>query len=75
MAETFPWTRGILKSEHNRFWYDIEAGEQKKTGKLTLIIMILRSVSHAIEWCVRSGQARNIESAKVSMPGHNQIFF
>eukprot|EP00088_Acartia_fossae_P035928 TRINITY_DN3706_c0_g1_i1.p1 TRINITY_DN3706_c0_g1~~TRINITY_DN3706_c0_g1_i1.p1 ORF type:complete len:419 (+),score=81.65 TRINITY_DN3706_c0_g1_i1:34-1290(+) len=28
-----------------------------------------RSVSHAIEWCVRSGQARNIESAKVSMPG------
>jgi len=28
-----------------------------------------RSVAHAIEWCVRSGQAKNVESAKVSMPG------
>jgi len=28
-----------------------------------------RSISHAIEWCVRSGQARNLDSAKVSMPG------
>lgn len=28
-----------------------------------------RSVSHAIEWCVRSGQSRNLDSAKVSMPG------
>lgn len=28
-----------------------------------------KSIPHAIEWCVRSGQIRNIESAKVSMPG------
>lgn len=28
-----------------------------------------KSISNAIEWCVRSGQIRNIESAKVSMPG------
>jgi len=28
-----------------------------------------RSLEHAIEWCVRSGQVRNVESAKVSMPG------
>ncbi|CAK9806398.1 Protein phosphatase methylesterase 1 [Anthophora quadrimaculata] len=27
------------------------------------------SVSQAVEWCVRSGQIRNIESAKVSVPG------
>ncbi|GIY81906.1 hypothetical protein CDAR_43352 [Caerostris darwini] len=27
------------------------------------------SLSTAIEWCVRSGQVRNVESAKVSMPG------
>jgi len=27
------------------------------------------SVSQAIEWCVRSGQVRNLESARVSMPG------
>ncbi|KAH0546371.1 protein phosphatase methylesterase 1 [Cotesia glomerata] len=27
------------------------------------------SISQAIEWCVRSGQIRNIESAKVSVPG------
>ncbi|XP_050679585.1 protein phosphatase methylesterase 1 isoform X2 [Leptidea sinapis] len=26
------------------------------------------SIEHAIEWCVRSGQVRNVESAKVSMP-------
>lgn len=28
-----------------------------------------RSIQNAIEWCVRSGQVRNIDSAKVSMPG------
>lgn len=28
-----------------------------------------RSIQNAIEWCVRSGQVHNIESAKVSMPG------
>lgn len=28
-----------------------------------------RSIEHAIEWCVRSGQVRNVESARVSMPG------
>lgn len=28
-----------------------------------------KSLEHAIEWCVRSGQVRNVESAKVSMPG------
>lgn len=28
-----------------------------------------KSISNAIEWCVRSGQIRNLESAKVSMPG------
>lgn len=28
-----------------------------------------RSVDHAIEWCVRSGQVRNLQSARVSMPG------
>lgn len=28
-----------------------------------------KSIATAIEWCVRSGQIRNIESAKVSMPG------
>lgn len=27
------------------------------------------SLQNAIEWCVRSGQVRNVESAKVSMPG------
>lgn len=27
------------------------------------------SISQAIEWCVRSGQIRNIQSAKVSVPG------
>ncbi|GAB6022521.1 hypothetical protein CHUAL_006628 [Chamberlinius hualienensis] len=27
------------------------------------------SIENAIEWCLRSGQVRNIESAKVSMPG------
>ncbi|KAJ8711899.1 hypothetical protein PYW08_008853 [Mythimna loreyi] len=27
-----------------------------------------RSLEHAIEWCVRSGQVRNVDSAKVSMP-------
>ncbi|EEB17859.1 protein phosphatase methylesterase, putative [Pediculus humanus corporis] len=27
------------------------------------------SLENAIEWCVRSGQVRNVESAKVSMPG------
>ncbi|CAH2232895.1 jg1214 [Pararge aegeria aegeria] len=26
------------------------------------------SIEHAIEWCVRSGQVRNVESARVSMP-------
>lgn len=28
-----------------------------------------RSIQHAIEWSVRSGQIRNVQSAKVSMPG------
>nr|CAD7426901.1 unnamed protein product [Timema monikensis] len=28
-----------------------------------------KSLEHAIEWCVRSAQVRNVESAKVSMPG------
>lgn len=28
-----------------------------------------KSIPTAIEWCVRSGQIRNVESAKVSMPG------
>ncbi|XP_055593523.1 protein phosphatase methylesterase 1 [Uranotaenia lowii] len=28
-----------------------------------------KSIQHAVEWCVRSGQVRNIESARVSMPG------
>jgi protein phosphatase methylesterase 1 len=28
-----------------------------------------KSIPNAIEWCVRSGQIRNIESARVSMPG------
>ncbi|XP_026332407.1 protein phosphatase methylesterase 1 [Hyposmocoma kahamanoa] len=27
-----------------------------------------KSIQHAVEWCVRSGQVRNVESAKVSMP-------
>lgn len=27
-----------------------------------------RSLENAVEWCVRSGQVRNLESAKVSMP-------
>lgn len=27
-----------------------------------------KSITNAIEWCVRSGQIRNIESARVSMP-------
>ncbi|XP_013173616.1 PREDICTED: protein phosphatase methylesterase 1 [Papilio xuthus] len=27
-----------------------------------------KSIEHAIEWCIRSGQVRNLESAKVSMP-------
>ncbi|XP_011495620.1 PREDICTED: protein phosphatase methylesterase 1, partial [Ceratosolen solmsi marchali] len=27
------------------------------------------SISKAVEWCVRSGQIRNLESAKVSVPG------
>ncbi|XP_055909935.1 protein phosphatase methylesterase 1 [Eupeodes corollae] len=28
-----------------------------------------KSIPTAIEWCIRSGQIRNIDSAKVSMPG------
>lgn len=28
-----------------------------------------RTIQHAIEWCVRSGQIRNTDSARVSMPG------
>ncbi|XP_035773440.1 protein phosphatase methylesterase 1-like [Anopheles albimanus] len=28
-----------------------------------------KSIQHAIEWCVRSGQVRNVDSARVSMPG------
>ncbi|XP_055638761.1 protein phosphatase methylesterase 1 isoform X2 [Toxorhynchites rutilus septentrionalis] len=28
-----------------------------------------KSIQHAIEWSVRSGQIRNIESARISMPG------
>ncbi|XP_064074121.1 protein phosphatase methylesterase 1 [Vanessa tameamea] len=27
-----------------------------------------KSIEHAIEWCVRSGQVRNVASARVSMP-------
>ncbi|XP_076244514.1 protein phosphatase methylesterase 1 [Calliopsis andreniformis] len=27
------------------------------------------SISQAVEWCVRSGQIRNVQSAKVSVPG------
>ena len=27
------------------------------------------SLNYAIEWSVRSGQVRNVESARVSMPG------
>uniref|UniRef100_A0A2A4IW99 Protein phosphatase methylesterase 1 n=1 Tax=Heliothis virescens TaxID=7102 RepID=A0A2A4IW99_HELVI len=27
-----------------------------------------KSIEHAIEWCVRSGQVRNVDSARVSMP-------
>lgn len=27
------------------------------------------SISQAVEWCIRSGQIRNIQSAKVSVPG------
>ncbi|XP_032522306.2 protein phosphatase methylesterase 1 [Danaus plexippus] len=27
-----------------------------------------KSIEHAIEWCIRSGQVRNVESARVSMP-------
>lgn len=27
------------------------------------------TISNAIEWCIRSGQIRNVESAKVSVPG------
>lgn len=28
-----------------------------------------KSIQHAIEWSIRSGQIRNVQSAKVSMPG------
>lgn len=28
-----------------------------------------KSIPNAIEWCIRSGQIRNIDSAKISMPG------
>ncbi|KAG4072148.1 hypothetical protein HA402_015647 [Bradysia odoriphaga] len=28
-----------------------------------------KSIQHAIEWSIRSGQIRNVDSAKVSMPG------
>ncbi|XP_055377251.1 protein phosphatase methylesterase 1 [Condylostylus longicornis] len=28
-----------------------------------------KSITNAIEWCVRSGQVRNLDSAKISMPG------
>lgn len=28
-----------------------------------------KSIQQAIEWSVRSGQIRNVDSAKVSMPG------
>merc|ERR1719347_2121043 len=28
-----------------------------------------QSLEQAVEWCVRSGQVRNLESARVSMPG------
>ncbi|KAK3100220.1 hypothetical protein FSP39_016513 [Pinctada imbricata] len=30
---------------------------------------VFKSLEHAIEWCVRSGQIRNVESARVSMVG------
>jgi len=30
---------------------------------------LFKTVDSAIEWCVRSGQVRNVESARVSMPG------
>lgn len=28
-----------------------------------------KSIEYAIEWCIRSGQVRNLEAAKISMPG------
>lgn len=28
-----------------------------------------KSITNAIEWCIRSGQVRNVESARISMPG------
>uniref|UniRef100_A0A1A9Z3G5 Protein phosphatase methylesterase 1 n=1 Tax=Glossina pallidipes TaxID=7398 RepID=A0A1A9Z3G5_GLOPL len=28
-----------------------------------------KSIPNAIEWCIRSGQIRNVDSAKISMPG------
>ena len=28
-----------------------------------------KSIPYAIEWCVRSGQTRNLEAARISMPG------
>ncbi|XP_023303745.2 protein phosphatase methylesterase 1 [Lucilia cuprina] len=28
-----------------------------------------KSIPNAIEWCIRSGQIRNLDSAKISMPG------
>lgn len=31
--------------------------------------MSFKTVKHSIEWCVRSGQVRNCESARISMPG------
>ncbi|CAG2197988.1 unnamed protein product [Mytilus edulis] len=30
---------------------------------------VFKSLEHAIEWSVRAGQIRNVESAKVSMVG------
>lgn len=30
---------------------------------------VFKSLEHAIEWCVRSGQVRNVDSARVSMVG------
>lgn len=30
---------------------------------------VFKSIQQAIEWSVRSGQIRNVDSAKVSMPG------
>ncbi|KAK0086846.1 hypothetical protein PV325_002408 [Microctonus aethiopoides] len=54
----------------------IDVVEGTAMDALTSMQSFLRSrpkgfetIAHAIEWCVRSGQIRNIESAKISVPG------